>query len=177
MSELRYLYMIRSVESLRALVKEKMQLLKMNKYLADADWIFIEKNFQIENPHTANMTNNDSRQINSINNNLQCSNCYQPLSMEFNQTQNDDLLEVVRIRIINLQKVVVNLSILDFIFLILLFRQAFGDNTEVMKFQHKLFGFYRLFLILPLIEKVNILVLINLNIIISENNFKLYCSI
>ncbi|CAF1127759.1 unnamed protein product [Rotaria sordida] len=105
MSETKYLYMAQCVDSLRILVKEKIRLLKKNKYLANADWIFIEKNFQIENPHTTNMINNDSyRDINLIDHNIQCSHCHRSISMEFNQIQYDDLFEEARIRIINIQK-------------------------------------------------------------------------
>jgi hypothetical protein len=49
------------------------------------------------------------------------------------------------------------------------FRQASGDNIEIMKFQQKLFEFYYRFVILRSIRKDNILLLINLNIIISKN--------
>jgi len=82
MSQTKYLYMTQCIDSLRILVKEKIQLLKTNKYLANADWIFIEKNFQIENPYIK-----------------------EKLSNEFNQKQYNDLFEEIRIRIINIQKV------------------------------------------------------------------------
>ncbi|CAF2518133.1 unnamed protein product [Rotaria sp. Silwood2] len=104
MSETKYLYMAQCVDSLRTLVKEKIRLLKKNKYLANADWIFIEKNFRIENPHTINMINNDNRDINLNDHNIQCSHCHRPISIEFNQIQYDDLFEETRIRIINIQK-------------------------------------------------------------------------
>jgi hypothetical protein len=86
MSQTKYLYMTQCIDSLRILVKEKIQLLKTNKYLANADWIFIEKNFQIENPYTKNMIK-------------------EKLPNEFNQKQYNDLFEETRIRIINIQKV------------------------------------------------------------------------
>jgi len=89
MSQTKYLYMTQCIDSLRILVKEKIQLLKTNKYLANADWIFIEKNFQIENPHTKNM--------------IRENNDYQGVLT--NQKQYDDLFEETRIRIINIQKV------------------------------------------------------------------------
>ncbi|CAF3526453.1 unnamed protein product [Rotaria sp. Silwood1] len=104
MSETKYLYMAQCVDSLRTLVKEKICLLKKNKYLANADWIFIEENFHIENPHTMKMINNDSRDINLIDHNIKCSICHRPISMEFNQIQYDDVFEEARIRIINIQK-------------------------------------------------------------------------
>jgi hypothetical protein len=89
------------IDLLRILVEEKIRLLKKNKYLANADWIFIEKNFQIENPHTINII----RDIHLINHDIQCSNCHRLLPIEFNQTQYNDLFEETRIRIINIQKV------------------------------------------------------------------------
>ncbi|CAF3451404.1 unnamed protein product [Rotaria sp. Silwood1] len=104
MSETKYLYMAQCVDSLRTLVKEKICLLKKNKYLANADWIFIEENFHIENPHTMKMINNDSRDINLIDHDIKCSICHRPISMEFNQIQYDDVFEEARIRIINIQK-------------------------------------------------------------------------
>ena len=67
--------MTQCVDSLRALVEEKIQSLKKNKYLANADWIFIEKNFQLENPHAPNMINNGNRNRNSIDYNIRCSFC------------------------------------------------------------------------------------------------------
>jgi len=89
MSQTKYLYMTQCIDSLRILVEEKIRLLKTNKYLANADWIFIEKNFQIENPHTKNM--------------IRENNDYQGVLT--NQKQYDDLFEETRIRIINIRKV------------------------------------------------------------------------
>ncbi|CAF4319700.1 unnamed protein product, partial [Adineta steineri] len=79
MSQTKYLYMTQCVDSLYALVQEKIRLLKKNKYLANADWNFIERNFYIENPHKIN--NSNSQQI-----------------------QYKDLYEEARIRILNIQK-------------------------------------------------------------------------
>lgn len=83
--------MSQCIDSLRTLIQEKIRLLKKNKYLANADWIFIEKNFQIENPHKTIKVNNVH--IQSL------------PTIEFNQTQYEDLVEKARIRIINIQKV------------------------------------------------------------------------
>jgi sodium/hydrogen exchanger 10/11 len=117
MSQTKYLYMTQCVDSLRTLIEEKIRLLKKNKYLANADWIFIEKNFQIENPHSTSKINNDNRKISLINDHKQCSNCHRSLPpIELNQTQYEDLFEEARIRIINIQKVRINLMILELIF-------------------------------------------------------------
>ncbi|CAF1291613.1 unnamed protein product [Adineta steineri] len=78
MSQTKYLYMTQCVDSLYALVQEKIRLLKKNKYLANADWNFIERNFYIENPH---INNSNSQQI-----------------------QYKDLYDEARIRILNIQK-------------------------------------------------------------------------
>ncbi len=83
--------MSQCIDSLRTLIQEKIRLLKKNKYLANADWIFIEKYFQIENPHKTIKINNVH--IQSL------------PTIEFNQTQYEDLVEKARIRIINIQKV------------------------------------------------------------------------
>ena len=48
LSEIKYRYITQCIESLRYVVNKNMQLIKRNKYLANADWIFIEKNFQIK---------------------------------------------------------------------------------------------------------------------------------
>ncbi|CAF3376108.1 unnamed protein product [Rotaria socialis] len=103
-SEIKYHYMTQCVDSLRALVKEKIESLQKNKYLANADWIFIERNFQLENPHALNMINNGNRNRNSIDSNVQHSYCHRSIPLELNQTQYDDLFEEARIRIINIQK-------------------------------------------------------------------------
>jgi hypothetical protein len=88
MSQTKYLYMTKCVDSLQALVQERIRILKTNKYLANADWFFIEKNFHIENPHSAITRNNDRRDVTLL-----------------NQIEHDDLFEEVRIRMINIQKV------------------------------------------------------------------------
>ncbi|CAM4824044.1 unnamed protein product [Rotaria magnacalcarata] len=105
-SEIKYHYMTQCVDSLRALVKEKIESLQKNKYLANADWIFIEKNFQLGNPHALNMINsgNRNRNRNSIDSNVQHSYCHRSIPLELNQAQYDDLFEEARIRIINIQK-------------------------------------------------------------------------
>jgi hypothetical protein len=87
--------MTQCIDSLRLLVDEKIRLLKTNKYLANADWIFIERNFQIENRFLIH------KEMNLIDENLQCVNCHRL----FNQIEYDDLIEEIRIRIINIQKV------------------------------------------------------------------------
>ena len=108
--------MVQYVDLLRALVKEKIQSLKQDKYLANADWIFIENNFQIENPHTKDMIENDNREIDLINHGLSCSNCHQALLTEFSQAKYDDLVAEARIHIINIQKVLMSLIILNIYF-------------------------------------------------------------
>ncbi|CAF1576337.1 unnamed protein product, partial [Adineta ricciae] len=91
-SPTKYLYMTQCVESLRSLVHDKMRWLKQNKYLANADWIFIETNFRIENPHTPS------------NENTHAVIHPQTTAIEFNRTEYEDLFEEARIRIINIQK-------------------------------------------------------------------------
>jgi hypothetical protein len=113
MSQTKYLYMVQCVDSLRDVVQEKIRLLKKNKYLANADWVFIEKNFQIEKPHIMNRINNDGRETDFIDHDRQCSNYHRSLPMEFDQTQYEDLFEEARIRIINIEKVSIRIMILD----------------------------------------------------------------
>ena len=103
MTQTKYLYTIQCIESLRILIKDKIYVLKRNKYLADAHWFFIEKNFIIENLHMPNVANKEMPIINRDN---QCQNCHRLLSIETNQNHYyDDLLEEGRIHIINIQKV------------------------------------------------------------------------
>ncbi|UJR30400.1 hypothetical protein I4U23_017935 [Adineta vaga] len=83
MSSTKYRYMEQCIESLHALVHDKIRLLKTNKYLANADWIFIEKNFLID----------------MINKNEIARSNY-----HLNQMEYEDLFEEARIRIINIQK-------------------------------------------------------------------------
>lgn len=70
--------MSQCIDSLDILLKDKMNSLKKNKYLANANWLFIEKYFQIKNPYIKNIHLNNS---------------------------NNDLYEETRIRIVNIQKV------------------------------------------------------------------------
>ncbi|CAF1543248.1 unnamed protein product [Adineta ricciae] len=83
-SPTKYLYMTQCVESLRSLVHDKIRWLKQNKYLANADWIFIETNFRIENTHAVTHP--------------------QTTAIELNRTEYEDLFEEARIRILNIQK-------------------------------------------------------------------------
>lgn len=75
MSQIKYLSMNQCIDSLDILLKEKINFLKQDKYLSNANWIFIEKYFHIKNPYMENLNSNEN------------------------------LFEETRIRIINIQKV------------------------------------------------------------------------
>ena len=140
--------MTHCVESLRSLVHDKIRWLKQNKYLANADWMFIETNFRIENPHTS--SNENSHAVTHP----------QTTAIELNRTEYEDLFEEARIRIINIQKV--NTMSFDWkrksIFQC---RQAFGGNIVIMRFPLKVFAFFRRCVTSLWIEKENTLVLIS----------------
>lgn len=97
--------MMQCVDALCVLIDEKIRLLKKNKYLANADWIFIEKKIHIENPYNTNKVNDNNRYRNLMNDNIQSQHSHQSNQMELNQIKYDELLEETRIRVLNIQKV------------------------------------------------------------------------
>ena len=101
MSQTKYLYMAKCVDSLRGLMDDKVHLLKKNKYLANADWTFIERSFRIDNPHATKLRTNDPAQRIA----RECSECQRALPAEWNQEQYDEMSEEGRIRTLTIQKV------------------------------------------------------------------------
>ena len=106
MSQTKYLYMAQCVDSLRDLMDDKVRSLKKNKYLANADWIFIEKNFRIDNPHATERRKSDAAERVAIRaSTRRCSECQRTLPAEWNDEQYDEMSEEGRIRTLSIQKV------------------------------------------------------------------------
>ena len=103
--------MAQCVDSLRDLVDGKVRALKKNKYLANADWIFIEKNFRIDNPHaTKRRTSDAAERITIRESTRRCSECQRTLPAEWHQGQYDEMSEEGRIRTLSIQKVRIHVT-------------------------------------------------------------------
>lgn len=148
MSSTKYRYMAQCVESLRHLVHEKIELLKKNKYLANADWLFIENNFRIDNPHAPSAVGDRAES-------------------ELSESQRADLHEEARVRVLNIQKVNEKARKRN-TFVCYDFRQAFGDSIEITKSRHKQSVFSRRCATMPWTGKAGALVSINSRTITSE---------
>lgn len=90
--------MSQCVQSLRNVLEEKIHRLKKEKYFSNSDWSYLEKNFHIDNPYLSTLIDDEQ-------NNHQCSKCHRQWIKDLNEVQYEDLLEEIRIRIINIQKV------------------------------------------------------------------------
>ena len=69
------------LHSLRLLIDDRIRVLKMNKYLANADWHFIARSFRLSNPHPKKSL------------------------MDNDQRPKEDPVDQARIRLMNIQKV------------------------------------------------------------------------
>jgi hypothetical protein len=106
MSQTKYLYMAQCVDSLRDLVNDEVRVLKKNKYLANADWTFIEKNFRIDNPHaTQSRTCDVAERIAIRESTRRCSECQRTLPVEWSLEQYNEMAQEGRIRTLSIQKV------------------------------------------------------------------------
>ena len=97
--------MSQCVQSLRTLVEEQIHLLKKEKYFSNSDWIYLEENFRIENPYLSTMIYGEQNVSDSNN---ECSKCHRQLTKDLTEAQYDDLVEEIRNRVINIQKVTMN---------------------------------------------------------------------
>lgn len=97
--------MYSAIQRIRESEANTFSLLKMDRFLADANWVMAEKLVQIDDPYKRNMRNLTVDSIQPSTRSARCPDCEKAIAWEPSVREIDDMMEEARIRLLKAQKV------------------------------------------------------------------------
>ncbi|XP_055505585.1 sodium/hydrogen exchanger 10-like isoform X2 [Leucoraja erinacea] len=96
--------MYSAIQRIRESEANTFSLLKMDRFLADANWVMAEKLVQIDDPYKRNMRNLTVDSIQPSTRSARCPDCEKAIAWEPSVREIDDMMEEARIRLLKAQK-------------------------------------------------------------------------